>query len=143
MKTKKAVNRSYKVLNLSKKAQDSLHKLLSFLYRSEGWPPSFNEDDVGYMNDLREYLTYRKERSNRVNKAYEASRNDLRPEAEHLANRMVKEKGFDASQQIQKQEYWSQQFMMAMDVLAHERLGVTCSWIEREKKEGRYAGNRN
>ena len=108
MKTKKAVNRSYKVLNLSQKAQDSLQN-----------------------------------RSNRVNKAYEASRNDLIPEAEHLANIMVKDKDFDASQQILKQEYWSEQFMMAMDVLAHEKLGVTCSWIERAKEEGKYAGNRN
>ena len=56
---------------------------------------------------------------------------------------MVKDKDFDASQQILKQEYWSEQFMMAMDVLAHEKLGVTCSWIERAKEEGKYAGNRN
>ena len=91
MKTKKAVNRRLKVLNLSEKAQKSLHKLLSFLHRSEGWPPSFNEDDVGYMNDLREYLLYKQNRDERVNKAYVASRNDLIPEAEHLANIMVKE----------------------------------------------------
>ena len=143
MKTKKAVNRSLKVLNLSEKAQKSLHKLLSFLHRSEGWPPSLSKEDVGYMNDLREYLSYRQNLDKRVNKAYEASRNDLIPEAEHLANIMVKERDFDASQQLMKQEFWSEQFMMAMDVLAHERLGVTCSWIERAKGEGKYAGIRN
>ena len=139
----KATNRAYKVFNLSEKAQDSLYKLLSFLHRSEGWPPSFNDDDRGYMEDLKDYLFYKKNRSDRLNKAYVASRNDLIPEAENIANVMTKKEDFSASQQVIKQEFWSQQFMMAMDLLAHERLGVTCSWIEKAKKEGKYVGNRD
>ena len=139
-KKKKSSDRTHRVLNLSKEAHLALGKCLKFLIRSDGFPPNLNQTECGYLTDLSEYIDYRLARELRNHKSYERQRNELIPEAERLANKKVRERGFDASEQLTKQTYWSEQFLQAMDLLAHRHLGVSCSWIDKERYE-KYVGD--
>ena len=139
-KTKRKQTRIHRVLNLTAETQVSLHKLLKFMIRSEGFPPNLEKTEVGLLNDLGTYLEYRMQKETRENKNYESLRNQLIPEAERLANKKVRGRGFDASEQLIKQDFWSKEFLLAMDELAHKHLGVSCSWIEEERWK-KYVGD--